>query len=179
MDDEKLAELIRERKKQKILREYRIQRLRDAARSKTNSEKQRRKRNKQMQDLKNAKKGIPPDPNSAWKKNGVSPNPNGRPKGTKNQFSKRLKERIACAMEVALLNLEPDFESMKPIERVKALSLFAKYFIAEKKAIEKKVEKISKIEVSFADDYNVIPISNSTEHEAIEYEEPEDEEDEN
>jgi hypothetical protein len=85
-------------------------------------------------------------------------NPSGRPKGSKNQFSKSFKEQIRKAIGKHMGNLHEDFDKLSPNERVKAIALLSKFVIAEKKNVQMKSDM--KIEVSYTDELQENKVEN-------------------
>lgn len=105
---------------------------------------------------------------TTWKKGENTGNRNGRPKGSKNRWSKTIKEEIERAFGWNIVTLRKDLESMTPMERIKAFALLGKFILTEKKKVNKNVNKVDKIEVSFSDDFTLTPIEIEKERKRIE-----------
>jgi hypothetical protein len=91
---------------------------------------------------------------TTWVKGCASPNPNGRPKGSKNRFSKSIKDEIQRAFNFNIATLRSDLESLEPMDRIKALGILGKYILTEKKKVEKKVKYNQTFEIVFTDEYD-------------------------
>jgi len=62
-------------------------------------------------------------------KPGLSGNPQGRPKGSKNKTTSDIKEKWRQILENQMKTLEQDLEEMKPDERVKLIASISEFFI--------------------------------------------------
>lgn len=112
---------------------------------------------------------------ATWTVGGPSPNPNGRPKGSKNKWSKVARLKLQEAFSWSLSSLEDDLKSMTASERVKALSQLGKFILAEKKSVQKKVKIQNRIEVSFSDEFSDTIELQQKKQDAIEFEDINDE----
>ncbi|MFL5808627.1 MAG: DUF5681 domain-containing protein [Flavisolibacter sp.] len=96
-----------------------------------------------------------------WKP-GKSGNPNGRPKGSKNKFTKDVKEKFREVFGVALKDLERDLQSMSPEKRWQIILTGMRYVMAEKKGdtkVKNEVEVTVKYESKQLEDSNTLDIT--------------------
>lgn len=75
---------------------------------------------------------------------GVTNNPNGRPKGSKNKASVKLKNFIADFFEDNLDRIQDDFDSLEPKERLTFLVKLMSYVIPRIAPETPEVEKGTK-----------------------------------
>lgn len=68
-------------------------------------------------------------------KKGVSGNPNGRPKGTKNKATAALIERVEKLIANNIDTLESDLRELEPRERVKAIISLLNYALPKRQSI--------------------------------------------
>jgi hypothetical protein len=105
--------------------------------------------------------------NGNWTPGCPSPNPNGRPKGTRNKWTKRMKEEIQRGFQFNLEQaLAKDSKIYSPAERLKFLEFAARILFAEKKILKGQIKQIKAIEVSFKKelgDATPIPLENTEE----------------
>lgn len=60
---------------------------------------------------------------------GVSGNPNGRPKGTKNKTTQEIRNFLQCVMDDNLPKLQEDLDRMNPFQRWQILDKLSKSFL--------------------------------------------------
>jgi len=95
------------------------------------------------------KKTYPAKANTNTWQPGVSGNPNGRPKGSKNKFSKQLKDHIKKILGKHILNLDDDLASMTAKDRVAAQTAFLKYFLTSSKEIKHQTDTKVNVQVNY------------------------------
>ncbi|TXF75925.1 DUF5681 domain-containing protein [Chryseobacterium sp.] len=67
---------------------------------------------------------------------GISGNPNGRPKGSKNKKTESIRETFIDFVEKNLDRLQEDFDSLDAKDRFKYLFEMTKFFLPSLKAVE-------------------------------------------
>jgi hypothetical protein len=84
---------------------------------------------------------------------GTSGNPNGRPKGSRNKFTKEMKELMMKAIGKHMKkSLDLDLEEMSPKDRVAAVTAFLKFFISTRKDVKQKHTGDVKIQVNYKEE---------------------------
>ena len=71
---------------------------------------------------------------------GKSGNPSGRPKGSPNKVKASLVERITGLVEHNLDKLQKDFDSLEPIDRIRAISGLLNYVLPKQQALSPEVQ---------------------------------------
>lgn len=66
---------------------------------------------------------------------GKSGNPNGRPKGSHNKVKASLVERITGLIENNFDKLQEDFDSLEPMDRIRAISGLLNYVLPKQQAL--------------------------------------------
>lgn len=66
---------------------------------------------------------------------GISGNPNGRPKGSKNKKTETIRETFIDFVQNNLDRLQADFDSLEPKDRFKYLFEFTKFFLPNLKSV--------------------------------------------
>ena len=84
----------------------------------------------------------------SWKA-GQSGNPNGRPRGARNKFSKVLKKHIQNILGKHMKNLDSDLTAMSPKDRVAAQTAFIKYFLKSSKEIRTRTDNNVNVQVNY------------------------------
>lgn len=83
--------------------------------------------------------------NKDWVEGMPSPNPTGRPKGVKNKFSKRTRNQVRRIFEQYLYDVEIGREKATLNQKLKALEVFAKFVLEEKKILKAEVKHTQSI----------------------------------
>lgn len=68
-------------------------------------------------------------------KKGISGNPSGRPRGTKNKATALLYSKITSIIESNIDRLQADIESLEPKDRVRFVATLLNYFVPKQRAI--------------------------------------------
>lgn len=68
-------------------------------------------------------------------KKGISGNPSGRPRGTKNKATALLYSKITSIIESKIDRLQADIESLEPKDRVRFVATLLNYFVPKQRAI--------------------------------------------
>lgn len=69
-------------------------------------------------------------------KKGTVLNPKGRPKGSKNKATSRIREFYSQLIEDNQAQLKTDLQKLKPFERVRAIIELSKYVLPTLKSVE-------------------------------------------
>lgn len=65
-----------------------------------------------------------------------TPKTGGRQKGTPNKSTSAIRDSLQSIIENNITRLQSDLDSLKPAERVKALTEICKYVVPQLKAVE-------------------------------------------
>ena len=72
---------------------------------------------------------------------GQTNNPNGRPKGSKNRNTEKIREAYQKLIEGRLDSLNEDLDLMEPLERVKAIIDLSKYVLPTMQSVAVSAEE--------------------------------------
>jgi IS30 family transposase len=70
-------------------------------------------------------------------KPGISPNPSGRPKNSKNKTTEQFRALIKTFVEDNWKTIQSDFDKVKPVERLQFINNMIRHFLPEPLSLAK------------------------------------------